>query len=331
MALIPCRECEGMVSSEAAACPRCGLSPAAGDGGRKANRPKRGGGFVRGLGFIVVSLVVIVVGSNLGSRSTTDAPASAIAPARAAIDTPGPQIAAAETQPPRPDPFQIDQRGLAVLKLVVNQDVAVYQEGGTSFLNYRTPRYPSEIPLTTVYSKYAANEVSADNEFKGKLVSVRGTTVGVKKDFLGGAYVDFSLVGTARVNDSNLDQISSIRPGQSVVLLCEGSGVILSVPQFRNCEVGDQGRKRKDREAIMAEVSRWMLGGPKPSLIDGPSDKLKMLYAIYYIGARTTAPMRCDVVLSTECENFMQGFKGVSNQSAFRASLENASKAIRFD
>jgi tRNA_anti-like len=100
----------------------------------------------------------------------------------------------------------------------------------------------SAISAVDMVSHYDANEIAADQAFKGKKVAVKGTVGNIAKDVTGTMYV--TLEGpddTFRdvqcfFADSDANVLASLSPGQRLIVQCRCDGLFMNV-LLKECEV----------------------------------------------------------------------------------------------
>ncbi|MFO0667430.1 MAG: hypothetical protein U0174_26000 [Polyangiaceae bacterium] len=96
------------------------------------------------------------------------------------------------------------------------------------------------ITATQLFNDYTANEVAADEKYKGQLLLVSGSISAIDKDFLNHVIVrlrspnEFMPVD-AKLDDSERSKAGSLAKGQSVRLLCQGRGRLIGRPQLVDC------------------------------------------------------------------------------------------------
>lgn len=90
-----------------------------------------------------------------------------------------------------------------------------------------------------LFADYEANEVSADDKYKGKILRVSGTVSKIGKDMLDTPYVEFG-VGDAvfgvqcMFDDTGV--LGSLKKGQKLTVRCKGDGKLGNVI-LRGCMV----------------------------------------------------------------------------------------------
>jgi MFS superfamily sulfate permease-like transporter len=87
---------------------------------------------------------------------------------------------------------------------------------------------------------YRANEVSADDKYRGKVLRVSGSVQEIRKDIMNDPYV--VLWTTKRFNgvharfdaDQN-GQLARISIGNKITVRCRGNNVVMGSPQLKDC------------------------------------------------------------------------------------------------
>lgn len=93
-----------------------------------------------------------------------------------------------------------------------------------------------KISAATLIAAYEANEVAADEKFKGKLIEVTGVIDSIAKDILGDPYVtlgsgkDFEVSHIqAMFPASAAKQLAGLRKGQTITVQCDCAGKVMNV------------------------------------------------------------------------------------------------------
>ena len=99
-----------------------------------------------------------------------------------------------------------------------------------------------EVSATALFNAYEANEVAADDRYKGKKLLVTGTLASVDKDFTDS--VVLHLAGpnpfmhiSATLDDDEKSKAARLSKGDKVTVLCEGRGRIVGSPVLGDCVV----------------------------------------------------------------------------------------------
>jgi hypothetical protein len=99
---------------------------------------------------------------------------------------------------------------------------------------------PLEVSAADLFAAYEANEVAADNQYKGKLLAVTGTVAGINKDFTDEVYVE---IGTSNqfmsIQARGIDPAvaAGLQKGTKVTVVCEGAGLMVGSPILNECAV----------------------------------------------------------------------------------------------
>jgi hypothetical protein len=98
------------------------------------------------------------------------------------------------------------------------------------------------VDAVRLYKDYAANEVSADEVYKGKRLKVTGTVASIDKDFMDNVVIrlqgpsDFqSAAATMRASEKKL--AAALTKRAKIALSCNGHGRTLDAPSLEDCTV----------------------------------------------------------------------------------------------
>ena len=101
-------------------------------------------------------------------------------------------------------------------------------------------RKSQTISAKNLYANYEANEVSADQNFKGKTFYVTGIVDDIKKDFMGDIYVTLKTEKMFTWVNCYLDDektAAKLRKGQRVTFKGECDGMVVTVVTMKDCEI----------------------------------------------------------------------------------------------
>jgi len=103
------------------------------------------------------------------------------------------------------------------------------------------PKVDIEITVSELYRTYEANEVSADEQYKGKKMAITGVVGNIGKDILDNPYISLKVNYLQSVNcyfsDKNNKIISQISKGQKVTIIGECAGLTLTDVVVQDCEL----------------------------------------------------------------------------------------------
>lgn len=84
-----------------------------------------------------------------------------------------------------------------------------------------------DVTARKLYADYDANEVSADDKYKGKILRVSGTIMTIGKDVMDAPYVELGVgddvLGVQCMFDDT-GALGSLRKGQKLTVRCKGDG-----------------------------------------------------------------------------------------------------------
>ncbi len=97
-----------------------------------------------------------------------------------------------------------------------------------------------DVSASQLQKDYKANEVAADNKYKGKLLRVTGTVESIDKDFLDNVVLklgtgDMFAEVHATLEDSEKPKAAELSKGKRVRVVCTGGGMVMMSPMLRAC------------------------------------------------------------------------------------------------
>lgn len=104
------------------------------------------------------------------------------------------------------------------------------------------PEKPLAISAGRLYEAYDANEVAADQKYKGKVLAVAGTVQSVDKDAFNNIVIDLKSANQFMPIRAYLEKkyeadAASLSKGQSITFVCTGGGKIVGSPVLRDCQL----------------------------------------------------------------------------------------------
>lgn len=205
MALKSCKECGSPISPKATMCPRCGAP----------QKPETGRAKFVGC-LVLLALFGTCVGWPLYSGVTRARSPEAIAAREAQAKA---REAAREARASEE----------------AARSRAIEEEHQQLKLTAQT------FTASQVVTFYAGNEVAGDEALKGRWFKVSGVVESVGKDILGTPYLllrgpqDHFRQVQCVFTDPSASGLSSVRPGQAVVVFGRGAGLMMNV-QMKECE-----------------------------------------------------------------------------------------------
>lgn len=104
---------------------------------------------------------------------------------------------------------------------------------------HNTPNYT--ITPAELYKAYNANEVAADQKYKGKKIRITGTIDEISKSVGNSIFVSLKVPGeyfatvSCMMQKSAEDQAATLRKGQKITIQGTGSGMLLGFPGLKDC------------------------------------------------------------------------------------------------
>lgn len=103
------------------------------------------------------------------------------------------------------------------------------------------PKVDMEITASELYRAYEANEVSADQQYKGKRLLITGVVENIGKDIMDNPYVALKIDFLKGVNcyfdDENNKILSQLSKGQKIQIIGTCAGLTLTDVVVRDCEL----------------------------------------------------------------------------------------------
>lgn len=212
MALTKCIECGAEISTDAKVCPSCGTSKP-----HKTNYKK-----MLIIGGVVLVLFTMWDISKRGSSATNT------------------DLSQPTSQGEQPIFNKLES---AVYSALLYEDLCSLVDGGESMIASKGIVTPLPIIVSSkkLQSEYEKNEVSADQKFKGKLVSISGDVVSVDK-----ALADSIMIGLkggsnpfiyprAIIESGYENWAGSLNKGDNVGLICTVNGMTVGSASLGQC------------------------------------------------------------------------------------------------
>jgi hypothetical protein len=140
--------------------------------------------------------------------------------------------------------------GLCVLVVMLFVGIAVFSissknESQTKTISSADNSDTAAIPTISIsapklFLDYQANEVRADNIYKGRRLAVRGVVAEIRKDFLNNIVIALASPNQFETVDAHLvsaesSQAAALHKWATIDLECNGAGMIVGSPQLNDC------------------------------------------------------------------------------------------------
>jgi hypothetical protein len=91
-----------------------------------------------------------------------------------------------------------------------------------------------------LFVDYQTNEIAADSVYKGRSLMVTGSVSSISKDFAGSPYILLATSDEFMPVHANLKEIeapaaATLSPGDVVIVVCKGDGMVLGSPILSDC------------------------------------------------------------------------------------------------
>ena len=155
---------------------------------------------------------------------------------------------------------EVSEREHAVLSAMLIDEVDTWVSGGDGLLS-RSGLYP-RTDGRQLSAAYDANEVAADQQYKGKTLLVHGSVAAITKDAFGNPYLQ--LVGHkmfmnahARFPKESLSALATMTKGQKTILWCKGAGRLMTAAVLDDCVIVDARAQIGMADALLG---KWLKG-----------------------------------------------------------------------
>jgi tRNA_anti-like len=175
---------------------------------------------------------------------------------------------------------------------------------------------------------YEANEIAADNDFKGKRILLSGTIISIDKDFTDEGFI--TLRGSrlrdihAQLSATGMSGAASLSRGQQVNLVCDGTGRVLSVATLNNCDLFEHYLNRLS-PSIESNVAAFLRGQMALR-----KDAAAMVATMYAAGLSMPADSPCMNGTRESCEDEMMAiFKDKAKVQAIQNQLNKMMNSLK--
>ena len=136
-----------------------------------------------------------------------------------------------------------DPQGVRLAAFLFADDFENYLEGNDSILSKADLQEISQVGVISTSHEYQqdydANEIAADNKYRGKKILLTGVIDSINKNAFDQGYLTLrsgSLVGVeAQLNPNALQQAASLSRGTRVMIVCDPGTRIATVPTAAEC------------------------------------------------------------------------------------------------
>jgi hypothetical protein len=176
----------------------------------------------------------------------------------------------------------VDPSGEQFLEAILVNDGMTNYSGGKSFFSWGS--YPIIVVTAQKYfADYQSNQIAADQKYQNMAITISGTIDSINNDQLIGPSVSFAVDGPGNGVYANLDptaisEAGSYQPGQTISLFCRSAGILVGIPQLKQC-VGKQTLTARLHQDIHTDLESWLTGG-QLTYANNPKSR-KVLFLLY--------------------------------------------------
>jgi hypothetical protein len=231
---------------------------------------------------------------------------------------------AAAASPPAPTNSKpilgtVDPAVVRYVKALILDDELAYLAGEKTQMTYSgLPRGPRLFQAAEIWRDFASNELAAAQKYGSATFAVSGRITGVKEDFEGKAYVEFSssagIIGDVRayIPSSSREEATTYRRGQNLTMICLGGSMADQTPILTGCQ-SYEGLKAEAEHAANAAIENWIAGRSSPITEENPAATVIFRQA-YDLGKRLPASSSCLAgTIDEECLQLMTDSKSPAN------------------
>lgn len=143
-----------------------------------------------------------------------------------------------------------------------------------------------QVSVPELYRAYQANEVAADNQYKGQRLYVEGLVGSINKNAFGQIYLvlpaAFSEFDTVQavLNEENEGAAARLQKGMMVAMECDGAGMVLATPILNKCSFVSRRESPPPAQSIISEPAPESTptvetAAPAPSQADADSGSVQ--------------------------------------------------------
>jgi hypothetical protein len=221
----------------------------------------------------------------------------------------------------------LNPQGVAFAKAAYLDEIINAIQGNDAFMSMEEGLKVSQIDLrvdATAYANdYDANEIAADNKYKGKKILLIGQVTSINKDISGNGYLSLNGPGLfqdvqARLNNTGLQGAADLAKGVTVYLVCDQGMKVATMATAGNCERYSQHLEGL-RPQIEKSVTAFLSG-------DGtlPQSMAKNIAWAYVAASELPSDSPC-LKDSSACE---KEFAKLSHDQARRQALDEKTNAL---
>jgi len=296
VALINCKECNNQVSDSAKACPHCG-------------KKLKTSLFFKAFIALIVGFFIYNIFNAIDSFNKYKANINS--------DKNTPITAASTPTPTVNEGYQLNERQILILNFLLDLEIKDTVAGNDTLLG--RIMFKKDVTAQEIATAYEENEVKGDQQFINKTIRVIGTIHSIESGLGNAPYITFNVQNEwrpphAKFKEGLIEQIASLKKGQKVNLVCNGSGEVAGHAMLDQCEFFDSYIQHNIPNLL--SLSKDYLKGKQPE-----NELIKMLTEMFL-----SAAMFAEIAVPQlyECLNTE---KTTESQRLCAESLQNIQQA----
>jgi hypothetical protein len=199
----------------------------------------------------------------------------------------------------------LNEQGMELVTYLLLDDMKASIRGADTQLTAEDTLRLSGIDLKTTaeqyYADYDANEVAADQKYRGKKILLTGVIESINKDFMGDAYLVLKasnpFLGVhAELNERGMAGASVLAKDTTIYLVCDSGTRIIGSAVARNCQQFSQYLDQI-RPSLKLAVEK-QLGEQSPT----PTRLVQVLRVMYLVGTQLPPDSPCFTRTDDACK-----------------------------
>lgn len=227
---------------------------------------------------------------------------------------------------------QLNAQGVAFAKNAYLDDVSNAIQGNDAMMSMDEGLKTSGIDLRVdahIYANdYEANEIAADDKYKGKKILLIGKVNSINKDIGGKGYLSLSGPGMfqdvqARLSNAGLEGAAALKKGVTVYLVCDHGMKIATMTTARNCE-----RYSQHLETLRPKIEKSITAFLSSDLAL-PHSQAQSIAMGYVLGSELPADSPCLKDVNACDAEFAKITNDKARQSAFKEKVTALLKSLK--
>ena len=206
---------------------------------------------------LVCLLVVIIILISLGN-DTADKDTATQAEGTAAQ----PEGTAAQAAK-----FTLSENEKIAFSMLITEDIEMALKGKDSLFSEMSSEDINIVTPDNLVRDYHANEVRANQQYRGKPVAITGRVDGIATGITDRPYITFKTrelfsEPQAHFSRADSDKAALVNRNQNLTLVCTGNGMVIGSPMLKDCQFFEDAVKTRV-DKMMAEIPKLEKGRVK--------------------------------------------------------------------